>query len=222
MDNQKIRCEALGHGGDLGIVWRHDAPNSISFTDNGEGRIRMQYGAVPYFLYVLSQHFEMFDFLTKEQKSEILKSDYISFAAMSTRSFESDVKMNLEGAPKYVWEGKNEEGEVIEEGWLKKLRDGRGIAQIMTVFEGKGIKSNQLSFLGVVSGGNQFGYEPIYFSTNGNLTYLAQPWKTQRDSNGVNAVVLEQEDSKHLAREIVDMYGTSVSSALRSLLEKRK
>jgi len=216
MDN-KIRC-LQDFNSDFSLEWNNDFEGSISTSKLLGGMIIMKYSSVPYFVYILSKHFDKFDFLREKMKQEILNCEEVSFANCSYEEISSRVERDV----KYfgsIWKGvfrDNNTGEErkIEEKRLKILRDNSDISDLIENLNSKGINHETLNYAGVVPPSSEYSRLVHILLSPKKETCISQYWQ------GMNILKTNEEQTKKIVNDTIKLYGVVVSGALRGLLEK--
>ena len=216
--NNRVRCLVNPHS-DFSLEWDNDFKGSVSTSKLLNGIVIMKYSSIPYFVYILSKPFENFDFLGEKARQEILNCKEVSFA---DRDYE-EIAKNMEGEAEYfgsIWTGtfKNRETgkeKTIDSEVLKTLRESSDISTIMETLKSKGIDHKTLEYAGVVPISSEYP-RPVHVLTSPEMeTYISQYWQ------GINVLKTTEEQTKQIVKDTVKSYGTVVSGALRSLLERQ-
>lgn len=197
------------------LEWDSNYKGSVSASKILEGRVVMEYSSAPRFLFEVSKNFGNLDFLTENQKEEILRCNIVSFAGQCydeiARKSESDseyFKGIWDGY--YFLDGKRKEW---PEDRLKMRRDNLKMDRIMEALGSKGIKPDELIYSGIVS--SEIPSCIHILQSPEKETFISQYWQ------GVNILRTDEKDTEQIASDIVGKYGVVVSGSLRSLLERQ-
>ena len=212
----ELTCHVLSHT-DFSLDWGPDFRGSVSTESTFIGRVKMKYSSVPYLLYILAKPLKSFEFLDLEGETttqdEILASTWISFADCRCDAIEDIVERNAL-LPRAVWRGTTDEGKPIDATGLQSLRDALKISSLITVLSEKDIEPSSLSYVGNIQKSMEFPSAIHLLYSPGKETYIAQSW-----NKSYNVVRLDEQQTKGIVGNIVRLYGTGVSAALKGLLD---
>lgn len=170
------------------------------------GLFAMKYDTVPDFLYLLGKVTPI-DYISDAERAAILGATYISYAQDDPQGFADYMRRDHEFFDA-IWTGKN-----VHSQSLLSLRDQNGVTQVRRLLEAQGIEPESALFYGSVT------LSPGYTAHFTHLIGLpdAQLLIVQTVIKGdVRSLQVGPEGVRHIARKILDAYGSTVWGVLQT------
>ncbi|MBU2496586.1 MAG: hypothetical protein KJ767_00820 [Nanoarchaeota archaeon] len=214
VEKKDVRCFFGGHH-DFEIEWDKTFEGSIA-TPTFRGMILMKYSSVPEFIYSLASPITDFSFISEEHRKEIRDEKDISYY----HGHHFDLAMCVEGIVelgKSFWEGEYE-SKVFEPEFLKMRREQFELTPLIQTLEENNIDYKSLEYIGGTTQTAEYKSRVHVLLSKEKETYIAQ----NRWMNSMNLLKLNEQKRNEVILDIISLYGTNVSAALRDLIYPEK
>jgi hypothetical protein len=170
--------------------------------------LSLKYESVPDLLYILGSAYPV-DYLSADELHIIQRSENIPYANQSAERFAHFMQSD-QAYYKAIWTGEH-----VQPTSIVALRTQTGIKDAQYFFTSHDIDLNSITFLGGIP--PQEGYTVHYtylFHGPESVCYVVQVVP----GGAVKTMRIPQEAAKHIARDIVQIYGPRVWGALQSFV----